>query len=90
MWIILKSLLKFNKKAVEADFFNRNREYFTTFWCWFSGGAKIVEPGICGYSTTAATHISAALLDEIPLGDVNNPCREGIEKSYIKDRIRFF
>ncbi len=41
----------------------------------FSGGAKIVQPGICGYETTAYTHVLAGLQEEIPLGDVGTPCR---------------
>ena len=45
----------------------------------FSGGAKIVQPGICGHATTAATHLAAALLPVIPLGDANTPARAGME-----------
>jgi nickel-dependent lactate racemase len=55
----------------------------------FSGGAKILEPGVCGYATTAATHIAAALLDEIPLGVVDNPCRLGIEEAARKAGLDF-
>jgi nickel-dependent lactate racemase len=46
----------------------------------FSGGAKIVQPGVCGVATTAATHIAEAFLDEIPLGNPENPCRLGMEE----------
>jgi nickel-dependent lactate racemase len=35
---------------------------------------------VCGTTTTAATHIAAALLDEIPLGDADSPCRLGMEE----------
>jgi len=38
----------------------------------YSGGSKIVQPGVCGFATTAATHIAAALLPEIPLGMAEN------------------
>lgn len=55
----------------------------------FSGGAKILEPGVCGYATTAATHIAAALQKEIPLGVVNNPCRFGIEEAARKAGLDF-
>ena len=72
--------IEVNRYAVEADFLIGIGSILPHSDAGFSGGAKIVEPGICGYSTTAATHISAALLEEIPLGSVNNPCRQGIEE----------
>lgn len=46
----------------------------------FSGGAKIVQPGICGFSTTVATHLASGLLPVIPLGDAETPARVGMEK----------
>ncbi len=45
----------------------------------FSGGAKILQPGVCDFVTTAATHAAAGLCPDIPLGIVDNPCRQGIE-----------
>ncbi|MDR1874945.1 MAG: nickel-dependent lactate racemase, partial [Synergistaceae bacterium] len=46
----------------------------------FSGGAKILQPGVCDFVTTSATHAAAGLCPDIPLGMVEgNPCREGIE-----------
>jgi nickel-dependent lactate racemase len=46
----------------------------------FSGGSKILQPGVCDFVTTAATHAAAGLCPDIPLGMVeSNPCREGIE-----------
>ncbi len=46
----------------------------------YSGGAKIVQPGICGYAATAYTHVLAALQDEIPLGCTETPSRIEAEK----------
>lgn len=46
----------------------------------FSGGAKILQPGVCDFVTTAATHAAAAFCSDIPLGLLeHNPCREGME-----------
>jgi nickel-dependent lactate racemase len=46
----------------------------------FSGGAKILQPGVCDFVTTSATHAAAGLCPDIPLGMAEgNPCREGIE-----------
>jgi nickel-dependent lactate racemase len=69
-----------NKKAMEADFIIGIGNIVPHCDAGYSAGAKIVQPGICGYTTTAATHVAAALLEEIPLGVVENPCRLGMEK----------
>lgn len=78
-----------NKKVLEYDFIIGIGNIVPHSDAGFSGGAKIVQPGICGYSTTAATHIAAALLDEIPLGDVESPCRLGMEKVAEKVGLSF-
>ena len=47
----------------------------------YAGGAKILQPGVCGFVTTSATHAAAGFCPDIPLGVADgNPCREGIEK----------
>ena len=45
----------------------------------WSGGAKIVQPGVCGKSTTGATHILGAIYPHSFLGVVDNPIRREIE-----------
>lgn len=72
--------IQVNRKALEADFIIGIGDIIPHCDAGFSGGAKILQPGICGYATTAATHVAAALLDEIPLGVVDNPCRLGMEE----------
>lgn len=70
-----------NKKVQEADFIIGLGNIIPHSDAGFSGGAKIVQPGICGGATTAATHIAGALMDDIPLGVIeDNPCRMGIEQ----------
>ncbi|MBF0531170.1 MAG: nickel-dependent lactate racemase, partial [Deltaproteobacteria bacterium] len=78
-----------NRKALEANFIIGLGDIVPHCDAGFSGGAKILQPGICGYATTAATHVSAALLDQIPLGDVNSPCRAGMEKVAGQVNLRF-
>lgn len=47
----------------------------------YSGGAKILQPGVCDFVTTSATHLTAGLCHDIPLGMIEgNPCRQGIEE----------
>ncbi len=47
----------------------------------YAGGAKILQPGVCDFVTTSATHAAAGFCPDIPLGVADgNPCREGIEE----------
>jgi lactate racemase len=56
----------------------------------FSGGAKIVQPGICGNITTGQTHwLSAMFEGEEIMGKIDNPVREEINKVGIKAGLRF-
>jgi nickel-dependent lactate racemase len=78
-----------NRKALEADVVIGIGDIVPHCDAGFSGGAKILQPGICGYATTAATHVAAALLDEIPLGVVDNPCRLGMEEVARRVGLKF-
>ena len=46
----------------------------------WSGGGKIVQPGICGKETTYRTHLLAARCPASNLGKLVNPVRNEIEK----------
>lgn len=72
--------VQINKRVVEADLIIGLGSIVPHSDAGFTGGAKIVQPGVCGTVTTAATHIAAALLDEIPLGNAENACRLGMEE----------
>ena len=78
-----------NRKILEADFLIGIGDIVPHSDAGFSGGAKIVQPGVSGFATTAATHIAGALLDEIPLGDVTNLCRRGMEEVARWVKLRF-
>ncbi len=78
-----------NRKALDADLLIGLGDIVPHSDAGFSGGAKIVQPGICGFATTAATHVSAALLPDIPLGLMENPCRAGMEKVAEKVGLSF-
>ena len=78
-----------NKLAMEATFILGLGNIVPHCDAGFSGGGKIVQPGICGFATTASTHIAGALLAEMPLGDVENPCRLGIEKVAERVGLKF-
>jgi nickel-dependent lactate racemase len=56
----------------------------------FSGGAKIVQPGVCGEITTGQTHWLSALYDGSQImGKVNNPVRNEINEVGIKAGLKY-
>lgn len=81
--------IEVNKKAIEADFLIGTGNIVPHSDAGFSGGGKIVQPGICGFSSTSATHASSALSGTIPLGMMDNPCRKGIEEVARKVGLSF-
>lgn len=72
--------VRVNRHAIEADFLIGLGNIVPHSDAGFSGGAKILQPGVCDCATTSATHAAAGFCPDIPLGMVDgNPCREGIE-----------
>ena len=72
--------VRVNRTALDADLLIGLGNIIPHCDAGFSGGAKIVQPGVCGFATTAATHVTATLLPEIALGWVDSPCRRGMEQ----------
>jgi nickel-dependent lactate racemase len=52
----------------------------------FSGGAKIILPGVCGSSTVNAFHAAGAFVNENPLGNVETPIRQNLER-FVAERV---
>jgi nickel-dependent lactate racemase len=72
--------VRVNRRALSADLLIGLGSIVPHSDAGFSGGAKILQPGVCDFATTSATHAAAGLCPDIPLGMVEgNPCREGIE-----------
>lgn len=79
-----------NKYALEADLLIGLGNIVPHSDAGFSGGAKILQPGVCDFVTTSATHAAAGFCPDIPLGMVEgNPCRKGIEKVAKKANLAF-
>ena len=73
--------IRVNRAVDEADFVFGIGQIVPHRIAGFSGGGKIIQPGICGAETTAETHWRSALYpgSEI-LGVAENPIRLGIEQ----------
>jgi lactate racemase len=72
--------VRVNRAVEEADFVFGIGQIVPHRIAGFSGGGKIIQPGICGPETTAATHWHSALYpgSEV-LGIADNPVRLEIE-----------
>lgn len=72
--------IRVNRAVIEADFVFGIGQIVPHRIAGFSGGGKIIQPGICGEETTAQTHWHSALYpgSEI-LGIADNPIRLEIE-----------
>ena len=70
-----------NRYALEADLLVGIGNIVPHCDAGSSGGAKILQPGVCDFVTTSATHAAAGFCSDIPLGVADgNPCREGMEE----------
>ena len=79
-----------NKYALEADLLIGLGNIVPHSDAGFSGGAKILQPGVCDFVTTSATHAAAGFCPDIPLGMVEGtPCRRGIEEVAKKANLAF-
>ncbi|MBS7613228.1 nickel-dependent lactate racemase [Candidatus Bathyarchaeota archaeon] len=72
--------VKVNKHVLEADFKIGIGNVIPLRVSGYSGGAKIIQPGVCGAEITGETHWKAALIPiEEMLGVVENPVRWEME-----------
>jgi len=55
----------------------------------FSGGAKIVQPGVCGEETTAGTHLLSVRSGRSMLGRLENPVRNEMELIADKANVKY-
>jgi len=80
--------IKVNKLVKWADFILGIGTIIPHHICGFSGGAKIIQPGICGAETTAQTHLLSVRNTHSLLGKVENLIREEMEEIASQVRMR--
>jgi len=79
-----------NKMLLEHDFILGIGMIVPHRVAGFSGGGKIVQPGVSGEKTTGETHwLSAQFKGEEILGKIENPVREEINSVAIKAGLKF-
>jgi nickel-dependent lactate racemase len=70
-----------NKAVTESDFVIGIGHIVPHRVAGFSGGGKIVQPGVCGAITTGQTHWLSAKFDGAQImGKIDNPVRDEIDK----------
>lgn len=74
-----------NKAAVEADVVIGIGAVVPHHIPGFSGSSKIIQPGICGFETTAETHLLSCSERDSLLGEEDNPVRRDLDS--MADRI---
>ncbi len=78
-----------NRTVAEADLTIGIGSIVPHRYCGWSGGAKIVQPGVCGEDTTVATHLMITKDPEVRLGNVENVVRREMEEVAKKANLRF-
>jgi nickel-dependent lactate racemase len=81
--------IKLNRHVVDADLVIGIGNIVPHRYCGWAGGAKIIQPGVSGEATTAATHLMITKDPAIRLGVVENKVRHEIEAVAERVNLRF-
>lgn len=81
--------VRLNRLVTDADLVIGVGNIVPHRYCGWAGGAKIVQPGVSGEETTAATHLMITKHPSIRLGNVENPVRHEIESVADRANLRF-
>lgn len=71
--------ITFNRRVAEADFVLAVGNVVPHRYCGWAGGAKMIQPGVGGEATTAATHLMITKDPGARLGVVENRVRHEME-----------
>jgi len=69
-----------NRRYHESDISIAVGNIIPHIYAGWAGGGKMVQPGVCGPETTAATHLAAARVVPQILGTLDNPVRKEIDE----------
>lgn len=78
-----------NRQVAEADLVIGIGSIVPHRYCGWSGGAKIVQPGVCGEATTVATHLMITKDASVRLGNAENVVRHEMEAVAARAGLRF-
>lgn len=78
-----------NKMVFDADLVLGIGAIVPHRYCGWSGGGKIIQPGVCGEETTIATHLMITKDESITLGNIENPVRKEIDDIALRAGLKF-
>ncbi len=78
-----------NKMVFDADLVLGIGGIVPHRYCGWSGGGKIIQPGVCGEDTTIATHLMITKDESITLGNIDNPVRKEIDDIALRAGLKF-
>jgi len=78
-----------NKMVFDADLVLGIGGIVPHRYCGWSGGGKIIQPGVCGEETTIATHLMITKDESITLGNIDNPVRKEIDDIALRAGLKF-
>lgn len=82
--------IQINKHVINSDFTIGIGTIVPHRVSGFSGGSKIIQPGVCGAATTGYTHwLSAQYSGEDILGKIRNPVRKEMDMVAEKAKLKF-
>jgi nickel-dependent lactate racemase len=84
------TVIEINKRLLEADLIIGVGQIVPHRVAGYSGGSKIVQPGVCGAVTTGQTHwLSAQFRGEEIMGKADNPVRTEMDLVAQRANLRF-
>jgi nickel-dependent lactate racemase len=84
------TVIEVNKRLLDADLIIGVGQIVPHRVAGYSGGSKIVQPGVCGGVTTGQTHwLSAKFKGEEIMGKIDNEVRAEINQVGIKANLKF-
>jgi lactate racemase len=84
------TVIEVNKRLLDADLIIGVGQIVPHRVAGYSGGSKIVQPGVCGAATTGQTHwLSAQFLGEDIMGKIDNPVRAEMDQVARQANLRF-
>lgn len=82
--------IQINRLVMEADLVIGISNIVPHNLAGWSGGAKIIQPGVCGAETTNLTH-AIAMMSPLPhIGRLDNPLRVEVEQVVERAKLNFF
>ena len=81
--------IQVNRRVVEADLVVAVGGTVPHCLAGWAGGAKIIQPGVCGHETTNATHALNMVSPFPHLGRLDNPMRQEIDEIVKRVNLHF-